>query len=192
MAASKYRVPRSRERLLYDCESHLKFLEEALTAQTEDPYRYKQIAGELRVLVCKSGRNRPLLLDLMYGLGFDYHVPSDPRWGAPFRTAFKIDPSGEGKQPASLREIIECGQAAYIGPEEWTYGELILAVAQQMGGAHEDATVDEGLMLLEQYIDRGYSGIGAALRDIGFLVLDAGKRFILYAVKHYGFQPHYF
>jgi hypothetical protein len=64
---------------LRDCESHLRHLKEDLIAYAnKDRDRYKTIAGHLRVLVCKFGRNKPLLLELMDHFGFVYPWQDQP------------------------------------------------------------------------------------------------------------------
>ena len=64
-----------------DCETHLYFLWEARRLYPEQPDRFKQIASELRVLVCRTATNHPLLLDLMDELNFSHEVPPP---GPPF------------------------------------------------------------------------------------------------------------
>src|SRR6185437_3355299 len=58
-----------------ECEYHLNVLEEAHEAyQQGDILRYKTVAGELRVLVCDHGRNKPILLDMMDHLNFGWAI----------------------------------------------------------------------------------------------------------------------
>src|ERR1700704_771305 len=70
----KRRIPRPTQERISACESHLFFLHEDLKLFPQQYDRYKQIAGKLRVLVCKTRSNKPLLLDLMDELGFNYEV----------------------------------------------------------------------------------------------------------------------
>jgi hypothetical protein len=73
-------VPKPIQERMQDCETHLSFLYEAREGCRTDRERYKQVAGVLRVLVCKSRNNKPLLLDLMdyYGFGYEVHPPGPP------------------------------------------------------------------------------------------------------------------
>jgi hypothetical protein len=86
MPKRKPRVPKPRDERIRDCETHLAFLKEARDNYRTDRERYKQVAGELRVLVCKSKSNKPLLLDLMDEYGFDYLVQrAAPPAGPPLK-----------------------------------------------------------------------------------------------------------
>jgi hypothetical protein len=86
MPKSKPRVAKSAEQRIIDCETHLAFLKEARDNYRTDRERYKQVAAELRVLVCKFGNNKPLLLDLMDKYGFAYEVrPAVPPAGPPLK-----------------------------------------------------------------------------------------------------------
>ncbi len=51
---TRSKVPKDIVRRVDECKSHLKFLAEAMGKYKEEPDRYKQIAGELRVLLCSS------------------------------------------------------------------------------------------------------------------------------------------
>jgi hypothetical protein len=86
MPKRKPRVRKSAEERLRDCETHLAFLREARNKYRSDRERYKQVAGELRLLVCESSNNKPLLLDLMEEYGFKYEVqPPAPPAGPPLK-----------------------------------------------------------------------------------------------------------
>ena len=86
MANNQPRVPKSREERMRDCETHLAYLKEARDNYRTDRERYKQVAAELRVLICKFGSNKPLLLDLMDEYGFKYEVqPAAPPTGPPLK-----------------------------------------------------------------------------------------------------------
>lgn len=189
------RVPKGPERLLAACESHLKFLGEALAAYDREPDRYKQLAAELRVLVCKAGRNKPLLLDLMDEYGFVYEVHPIPDLPFPITMVGQLHEEPEvdfsaispeeiwahhraRAKPVRLREFIDRALAVYIRPHEFSYRDLILAVAQQIGVSHEDRTMEKALVELEQFLIGGFSGYGAPLRHCAQLVYDAGVRFM--------------
>src|SRR5258708_39668626 len=81
----KRRIPRPTQERIAACEDHLFFLHESLKLFPQQRGRYKQIAGELLVLVCETRQNEPLLLDLMNELGLSYNVPP-PRLPGPVTT----------------------------------------------------------------------------------------------------------
>lgn len=203
------RIPKSLERRIGDCESHLRFLSEALQAYETEPDRYKQVAAELRVLVCSEGRNHPLLLDLMDDLDFTYELR--PIRDLPFPLRMVDEPWPEippeiqaqgnaaimawwrtQQKPIPLRRFVDSGFAVFIEGRTFTNKELILAVAQQLGSSHEDPTVDRHLAELETYIIGGFSGYGATLRSLGPAVLDAGVKTVLHAAKTNGYTPQFF
>lgn len=68
--ARKRRIPKTDQQRLEECETHLYFLGEALDLYPRQRDRYKQVAAELRVLVCQTRHNKPRLLDLMDEYGF--------------------------------------------------------------------------------------------------------------------------
>ena len=59
------RIPKTISRQLSDLEDHLYFLDADLKNITKDTSHYKRVATELRLLICKMGRSKPLLLDLI-------------------------------------------------------------------------------------------------------------------------------
>lgn len=178
-----------------DCESHVQFLGEALAAYDQEPNRYKQLSAELRVLVCKTKTNKPLLLDLMDEYEFAYEVHPIPDLPFPITMVGKLHEEPEVDfsamspeeiwahhralaKPVPLREFIDRGLAVYIRPHEFSYRDLILAVAQQIGVSHEDTTMEKALVELEQFLIGGFSGYGAPLRHCAQLVYNAGVRFM--------------
>lgn len=80
MTPRRDRIPRERIELTRAMEAHLYFLWEARQRYPQQPDRYKQIAAELRVLVCKTRQNQPLLLNLMdaYELSYEIQPPGPP------------------------------------------------------------------------------------------------------------------
>lgn len=83
MPAASSSVPKQRLRLLTDCESHLKFLSESLERLQHEVDRYKQLAAGLRILVCSTRSNKPLLLDLLDDYGLTVLVHPMPRTASP-------------------------------------------------------------------------------------------------------------
>jgi hypothetical protein len=74
MKERKRRIRKTLAERIADCESHLFFLQEALKLFPQQYDRYKPLSGELRVLVCSTRQNKPLLLDLMDELEVDYYI----------------------------------------------------------------------------------------------------------------------
>ncbi|MBI3468213.1 MAG: hypothetical protein HY000_34850 [Planctomycetes bacterium] len=182
---------------------------ESLCAYEMQPDRYKQVAAELRVLVCETKENKPLLLDLLDGFGLQYLVQSDPELPLPLQMVGDIGktPTEDfstlspheiwaryraNAKPIPLREFVNCGLAVFIRPHEFSHRDLILAVAQQIGSAHEDRSVEVPLLELEHFLIGGYSGYGASLRSVGFLVLQAGRYLICHLAENNEYRPHYF
>ena len=76
------KITKSLKQSLEDCEDHLLFLKEAYDRHPKQPFRYKQMAAELRVLVCATKNNHALLLDLMADCEYTFSV--DPYEPTPF------------------------------------------------------------------------------------------------------------
>src|SRR5664279_5665901 len=83
----KRRISKTANQRLYECETHLYFLSDANRLYQQQRERYKQIATELRVLVCETRTNKPLLLDLMdkYGFTYDVQPPGKYQGGPPLK-----------------------------------------------------------------------------------------------------------
>ena len=174
----KRRIPRPTQERISACESQLFFLHEDLKLFPQQYDRYKQIAGKLRVLVCKTRSNRPLLLDPMDELGFNYDVPPPGPPGPltmPIRlVGWRTDPdfqayareleeaAGDQQKRAAilekynakfrksmpLREYTDKAFATLIYSHEYSFCELVLDVAQQCGSSHEDKDIDEPIAKL--------------------------------------------
>ena len=126
------RILRTDGQRVRDCATHVRFLKEAMDKYEEGDFeRYKQMAMHLRVLVCESQRNRPLLLDLIDKFDVDFRVR---RRG----TETKI----------SLREWINTEYVCGVGRDALTSAELIWEVGSQMSG-HEDHAILAILARLE-------------------------------------------
>lgn len=218
--ARKKRVRRPDSERLRACETHLYYLWEAICRYRQQPERFKQIAAELRVLVCETRANKPLLLDLMDQYGFHYDV--DPP-GPPFdkmpiaMVGWKDDPAhqtmsqelekaaGDPKklkglleQQSSLRrsiplrEFVNNALAVYIAPHDYSYRELSLALAQQMGSSHEDETVEEPLVKMKQVMIGNDPGHLAPLLPFGELIVRVGREFLGFMVSHHSYEPQFF
>jgi hypothetical protein len=211
------RVSKSPEERIRDCETHLSFLQEARDKYPTDRERYKQVAGELRVLVCKTNRNKPLLLDLMDEYGFYYEVQRDPA-GPPVKgpmpvVGWRDDPvqqelareveqalGDEQKLNAllarqeslnialPLRRYVDEGLAVYIAPQDYSYNRLTRAIAEQCGVAHEDEAIEEGLAAMQCIlIGNDHSNI-RVLISFADTILRAGLEFLAFMVATYRYQ----
>lgn len=223
----KHRVPKTSAERLADCETHLYFLWDAVRLYSEQPDRFKQIAAELRVLVCETRMNKPLLLNLMDEFSFVYEIkpPRASASGPPLlqplpmigwrddlihaeiserlSQANKSEDTAHQMQeierrlaelakPVQLREWINRGLAVFIAPYEYSYRELALAIAQQFGSSHEDDSVEEPILRLQQTYIGGERGDLAPLLIFAETVLSAGVAFIRHVEKHHDFRPRYF
>ena len=210
----------TKEQMLRDCESHLYFLWDARRLFPQQQDRYKQIAAELRVLVCEFGSNRPLLLNLMdkYGFSYDVHPPGHPFDRQPIpMVGWRDDPAyqqlaGEVaatmgdeeklgellekqaslRHPVPFREFVNCGLAVHIAPHDYSYRDLTRAVAEQIGSSHEDEAVDESIVRLRNILIGGIESHIAPLIGFADLVIKVGSMFLGYLVENYGYKPRYF
>lgn len=223
----KRRIPKLPEERLRDFESHLYFLWDAVRLYPRQVERYKQIAAELRVLVCRSGKNKPLLLDLMDEYDFEHLVlpPGVDPDGPPVkphpvpmvgendvparrRLQERLDAAYAAGDPDALasidaefaalalpvpfREWIDRGVAVFIAPHEYSNKELVLAIAQQAGSAHEDDSVEEPIIQMRQFTIAGHSGELAPLLDLAHYVLGVGAAFIEHLVTKCDVPPTVF
>jgi hypothetical protein len=180
MIPKKNRIPRESVELTQAMESHLYFLWEARKRYPEQPDRYKQIATELRVLVCKTRQNQPLLLNLMDQYAFSYEVqpPGPPFDKQPIplvddlaqkHLAPEVESANLGdetalqkllqkqaalRRPIPFREYVDRGLAVFIAPHPYSHRELTLAIAQQLGSSHEDSAVDERIVQMANIFRR--------------------------------------
>jgi len=190
------KIPKSKELLLRECEEHLFMLKDALSLYRSQRYRYKQIAAELRVLVCEFRSNKPLLLDMMDEYGFTYEVQP---WGrSPIPLIGDIDSSLnkkigqlliEGKhqeadklissrrKPILLRYFVKKGLAVYMRPNEISYNTLIRKIAEQEGSSHEDRGVDSEVNEMKNIHLGGEESHIACLINFSDVVVEAGQKF---------------
>ena len=223
----KPRIPKTANQRLHECETHLYFLFDAYHLYKQQRDRYKQIATELRVLVCETGTNKPLLLDLMDEYGFSYFVqpPGKHQGGPPLKpqplpmVGWRDDPvqqriteelseainSGNETmmkavdkklealaRPIPFREWVNKGLAVYIKPYDYSHKDLILAIAQQLGSSHEDESVEEPIIRLQQIIIGGETSDIAPMIVFAKQVITVGSMFIGHLVEHHGYKPRYF
>ena len=221
------RIAKTPEQRLRACETHLYFLWDTRRLYPQQRDRYKQIAAELRILVCKTRANKPLLLNLMDEFGFSYKIqpPGRDNGGPPLKpqplpmVGWREDPihkklseeveeaikSGDDTmmrvieaklealaRPVPFREWVNKGLAVFISPHDYSYRELVLAIAQQFGSSHEDDAIDEPIAQLQQFIIGGETSEISTLIGFADQVINVGSQFLGHLVQHHGYKPQYF
>lgn len=116
----KPRVPKPPAQRLAECETHLYFLRDAHRLYPQQRDRFKQIAAELRILVCETRTNKPLLLDLMDEYGFVHEV----------------QPPGSSKTGPPLKP----GPLSMVG---WRDDPIHLEISQQLSQANKSGDKDQ-------------------------------------------------
>ncbi len=115
----KPRIAKSEAQILSECETHLYFLWDAFRLYSQQRERFKQIAAELRILVCETRKNKPLFLDLMDKYNFKYEVqPPGLREGGP---PLKLQPMpmvGWREDPEHIEITDELSKAIESGDKE--------------------------------------------------------------------------
>lgn len=115
----KPRIPKSVQERIRECETHLYFLWDARRLYSEQRERYKQIAAELRILVCETRTNDPLLLGLMdqYDFHYDVHPVGTCLSGPPLKRQ-PISTVGWGHDPNHKETSDRLANAIKSGDEE--------------------------------------------------------------------------
>ena len=216
----KKRIPKTSEQRLRECETHLYFLWDARKLYDQESDRYKQIAAELRVLVGDHKPKRRLLLAMMeeYGFSYDVQPPGPPFDKQPIPlVGWRNDPIHQAltqevqavlgdkekmadvlekqavlRRPIPFPEYVEKGLAVYIRPYDYSYRDLVLAIAQQVGSSHEDHALDEQLIQMQNIILGNEESHIAVLIQFTDLVIEVGSMFIGHVVQNYGYKPTYF
>jgi hypothetical protein len=102
-----------------------------------------EVATKLRVLLVRSGRNRPLLFDVAKGVGF---TPIVTLSGPPIRRPAGEKGPGDHISVDAFFDLDAVGVQTSTGFVMMTKRQLIRAWSEQLGGAHEDWSVDEALV----------------------------------------------
>jgi hypothetical protein len=186
------KVAKSLETRLRDCDCHCQFLSEALERFHAEPVRYKQIAGELRVLLCKWGRNKPLLLDLMDELGVKHEMES--RGPLPFHLVSDGENwVAKNRRSVPLRMYVDDVVVMALRDQEYTPNRLIRTIAQQDGSAHEDYEIESLIAREGTWFWVGNAPAWAdMLSRIGGLALVAAAKLLVHAIEKRDFAPAYF
>jgi hypothetical protein len=90
-----------------------------------------------------------------------------------------------------LDESLDKALAVFIAPDEYSYRELIVSVAQQIGSSHEDLVVDEGIYKLSRTEIGGQLAYAAPIIGIGSKCCDAGIELIAHVVNNHGYKCIY-
>jgi len=115
----KPRIAKSETQILSECETHLYFLWDAYRLYSQQRERFKQIAAELRILVCETRQNKPLLLNLMDKYNFEHEVqPPGLHKGGPPLKPQPIPMAGWRDNPKHTEITDELSKAIESGDKE--------------------------------------------------------------------------
>ena len=197
------RIPKTFTKKLRDLEDHLFLLHEALSMLVSGQTAFfKSLAAELRVLVCFSSRTEGLLWRLVDELNIPnpvhVHLAGNIKRDHPLakKLNFAFVPVlraglGDPRLPPalySLRNIIKDCEALYISGRGITHEDLIKAVAQQMGSAHEDEGVESYLVELSDVLLSNQQPLVQVLTSDASLVLEVGDRVLNHAQGTLSYQ----
>lgn len=197
------RVPKTLRRKLADLDDHLYLLEDALSRLAGGEVAHlKTLAAELRVLVCKSSGTEGLLWRLAEELGTNdavhVHLAGSVKQNHPLAGGldFAFVPvvrAGNGDpritpQHCPLKAVIKEEDAVFVSGRGYTHEDLIKAVAQQMGSAHEDEGVEPDLVRLGTTQLGNCVVLTQVLCSDADLVLEVGGRVLAEAEQSLGFS----
>jgi len=189
-------------RKLRDLDDHLHFLNEALQKLHAGDFAYlKQIAAELRVLVCMASRTEGLLWRLIEELKLcdAVHVHLAGNLDRAHSLADSLQfifapvlPAGKGAprftpRYYSLKAIIKEHEVLVVSGKGYSHESLIRAVAEQMGSAHEDDGAAPHLIELSNILVSNRPALVSVLSSDAELVLDVGNRALSKADGKYDF-----
>lgn len=201
--ARKNRIPKTLDRKLSDLDDHLYFLKESLVKLSNGDGAYlKTLAVELRVLVCKVSRTEGLLwrvidelhthdavhVHLAGNLDRDHPLAKHMRFG--FVRIFRAGQGDPRLKPShySLKGIIKECEALVVSGDGYTHENLIRAVAEQMGSAHEDEGVEPHLIELSGIVISYQVALNSVLMSEADFVLEVGERVLTEAEQNLGFK----
>jgi len=203
-----HRIPKPQARKLADLEDHLYLLRGHLRGLRDDAAHIKALATELRTLICRSSGTEGLLWRLVdhYAVSDEVHLhvagrvnPDHPlARGLSFAVAIiqRPTPQLEPKLPSaiySFREIIkECEAVWTLGMKSYTHEQLIRAVAEQVGSAHEDEGIEPGISAIEDILINGVAPYVSILAVSAELTLEVAERVLEQAEATGGYQRRRF
>lgn len=200
---ARFRVEKAAQRKVADLEAHLFLLRDHLYRLGEDLAHLKALAAELRVLVCWCDPTEGLLWRLAekYQVSdeVEVHLPGRVNPDHPLSKGLKLgvayisrpDPSLAPRLPCGvyiLREVIKRAEAVYSLGRSYTHEQLVRAIAEQMGAAHEDEGVEPALGAMEDLLIQGVAPYVRILSTDAELVLEVGQRVIATAEREIGYQ----
>lgn len=185
----KERPRKTLARKLRDLEDHLHFLNESFAKLVAGDEAYiKPLAAELRVLVCKASGTEGLLWRILDELkmpdAVHVHLAGNLdrdhplAWGLKF-VFVPVVRAGCGDPRLvpdhySLKGIIKECEALVVSGTGYTHENLIRAVAEQMGSAHEDDGAAPHLIELSGIIVSNQPALIQVLMSDAELVLEVG------------------
>ena len=187
----KVRHQKTLARKLRDLEDHLHFLNESLVKLVAGDEAYiKPLAAELRVLVCKASGTEGLLWRILDELkmpdAVHVHLAGNLDRAHPlarelqfvFAPVCRAGYGDPGLVPGhySLRRIIKECEALVVSGIGYTHENLIRAVAEQMGSAHEDDGAAPHLIELSGIIVSNQPALIQVLMSNAELALEVGER----------------
>jgi len=166
--SKRNKVPKTTKRRLNDLEDHLFFLKKDLEDFKDEPSLYKRISAELRLLICKMQRNKPLLLNLIKELG-------DP-------SNYNVKTINKRTEKITITNIMDYPKkysGYFYKGHKYSIQDIIVSISSQDGTGHEDRSLDEGIAYNEGVF---ISGIGSPnlfiLNQIGRNVVRIGFQFL--------------
>jgi hypothetical protein len=189
--ARKNRIPKTIDRKLRDLDDHLYFLRDSLLKLSNGDGAYlKTLAVELRVLVCKVSGTEGLLWRVIDEVNLHdavhVHLSGNLDRNHPLAKGLqfsfvRIFRAGQGDPrltPAhySLKRIIKECEALVVSGNGYTHENLIRAVAEQMGSAHEDEGVEPHLIELSGIVISDQTVLNTVLMSEADLILEVGER----------------
>ncbi len=96
------------------------------------------------------------------------------------------------RRPMPLREYVDSALAVYIAPHDYSYRDLTLAVAQQLGSSHEDRSVDESIAQMHHIRIGGHLSYVAPLLEFTNLIIGVGKQFLVFACTNSDYSLRFF
>ena len=187
---------------MHALDAHLFTLRAHLSKLHMSSSHMKTVSAELRVLVCKSAKVEGLLWRLVDALdindGVYLNAPGNFDMDHPLMTglSFGIASISRGNhqhpyfqpQTYSLKEVIKHCDALIANGKPLTHEQLISAVAQQIGSAHEADKVDPALVQLSSIFICGIEPFVKVMALDAALVLEVGERVLAEAESKLNFS----
>jgi hypothetical protein len=184
-------------------DDHLFLLRDARHNGQRDDARFKVLASELRLLICKSSGTEDLLWRLTREMGVDervhVHVPGTVNLLNPLAKGlqFLFMPllragAGHPSVPVghvSFRKLVKQSPAIFVDGEHLTHQKIIGLVANQIGSSHEADNLNPKLQFLRRnlFINNRPSFFDILARDAEF-TLEIGERVISRAEAAFSFK----